>query len=69
VALPRSGESLWSAEDPVTDAGTQGVENSLVELGALTQPTPPPSKYYDMAWWQQAKASLTPKSGQSTVAQ
>jgi ABC-type nitrate/sulfonate/bicarbonate transport system substrate-binding protein len=51
---------LWSAEDPVTDAGTQGVENSLVELGALTQPTPPPSKYYDMAWWQQAKASLTP---------
>jgi NitT/TauT family transport system substrate-binding protein len=51
---------LWSVEDPVTDSGTQGVENSLVELGALTQPTPPPSKYYDMTWWKQAKASLTP---------
>jgi len=51
---------LWSVEDPVTDSGTQGVENSLVELGSLTQPTPPPSKYYDMTWWTRAKSSLTP---------
>jgi NitT/TauT family transport system substrate-binding protein len=45
---------FWSVDGQVTEQGTQGVLNSLVELGTLKQPTPPPTKYFDLTWWKQA---------------
>ena len=41
---------VWSTDGKITDAGVQGVIDSLVEVGSLKQPTPPPSKYYDMTY-------------------
>lgn len=49
---------LWSADGEITDPGTQGVLNSLVDLGVLSAPTPQPSKYYDLTWWKQARATM-----------
>ena len=37
----------WSTDGKMTDAGVQGVLNSLIELDSLKSPAPPPSKYYD----------------------
>jgi hypothetical protein len=37
----------WSTNGKMTDGGVQGVLNSLVEVGSLKQPTPPPNKFYD----------------------
>jgi NitT/TauT family transport system substrate-binding protein len=45
---------FWSADGKITEEGTQGVLNSLVDLGTLKQPTPPPTKYFDLTWWKQA---------------
>jgi ABC-type nitrate/sulfonate/bicarbonate transport system substrate-binding protein len=41
---------FWSTDGKITDAGVQGVLDSLVDVGSLNKPTPPPSKYYDMAY-------------------
>jgi ABC-type nitrate/sulfonate/bicarbonate transport system substrate-binding protein len=49
---------FWSADGEVTESGTLGVEKSLLELGALSEPLPPPTKYYDLTWWKQAHATL-----------
>jgi hypothetical protein len=34
------------------------VLDSLVDLGSLKQPTPPPAKYFDLTYQKQALASL-----------
>ena len=49
---------LWSPTGQLTDAGVQGVLNSLVELGSLKQPTAPPSKYYDLTYQKLALAGI-----------
>jgi NitT/TauT family transport system substrate-binding protein len=49
---------FWSRTGEITDAGVQGVLNSLVELGNLKQPTPPPSKYYDLTYLKLAVAGM-----------
>jgi hypothetical protein len=49
---------FWSEDGEITESGTLGVEKSLVELGALSEPVPPPTKYYDLTWWKQAHATL-----------
>ena len=40
----------WSTDGKMTDAGVEGVIKSLVEVGSLKEPTPPPSKYYDSTY-------------------
>jgi NitT/TauT family transport system substrate-binding protein len=45
---------FWSVDGEITEQGTQGVLNSLLDLGTLKPPTPPPTKYYDLTWWKQA---------------
>ena len=40
----------WSTDGKMTDAGVQGVLNSLIELDSLKSPAPPPSKYYDSTY-------------------
>lgn len=40
----------WSTDGKMTDAGVEGVLKSLVEVGSLKEPTPSPSKYYDMTY-------------------
>jgi NitT/TauT family transport system substrate-binding protein len=45
---------FWSVDGQITEQGTQGVLNSLVELGTLKSPTPPPTRYYDLTWWKLA---------------
>lgn len=50
---------FWSTSGQITDAGVQGVLNSLVELGELKQPTPPPSKYYDLTYLKLALAGMS----------
>ncbi|HEY7065521.1 MAG TPA: ABC transporter substrate-binding protein [Chloroflexota bacterium] len=40
----------WSTDGRVKDSAIQGVLDSLVELGYLDRPTPPPTKYYDMTY-------------------
>jgi len=49
---------FWSTTGEITDAGVQGVLNSLVELGSLKQPTPPPGKYYDLTYLKLAVAGM-----------
>jgi NitT/TauT family transport system substrate-binding protein len=49
---------FWSTTGEITDAGVQGVLNSLVELGEMKQPTPPPGKYYDLTYLKLAQAGL-----------
>ncbi|HEY0584417.1 MAG TPA: ABC transporter substrate-binding protein, partial [Chloroflexota bacterium] len=49
---------FWSADGEVTETGTLGVEKSLVELGVLSEPLPPPTKYFDITWWKQARATM-----------
>ncbi|MEK7214757.1 MAG: ABC transporter substrate-binding protein [Chloroflexota bacterium] len=49
---------LYSTDGKITDAGVGGVLKSLVELGALKDPTPPPGKYYDLTWVNLALQSL-----------
>ena len=41
---------VWSPDGRLTDAGVEGVEKGLVDLGALKEPLPPPSKFYDMTY-------------------
>jgi NitT/TauT family transport system substrate-binding protein len=50
---------FWSTTGEITDAGVQGVLNSLVELGEMKQPTPPPGKYYDLTYLKLAQAGLS----------
>ena len=47
----------WSADGRIKDGAIQGVLGSLVELGYLSAPTPPPSKYYDMTYVERAQQS------------
>src|SRR2546423_9625421 len=45
----------WSTDGRIKDSAIQGVLGSLVELGFLSQPTPPPTKYYDMTYVERAQ--------------
>jgi NitT/TauT family transport system substrate-binding protein len=45
----------WSADGRIKDGAIQGVLGSLVELGFLSAPTPPPSKFYDMTYVERAQ--------------
>jgi len=47
---------FWSTTGEITDAGVQGLLNSLVDLGELNQPRPPPGKYYDLTYLKLAAA-------------
>lgn len=49
---------FWSKTGEITDSGVQGVLNSLVELGNMKQPTPPPTKYYDLTYLKLAQAGM-----------
>jgi len=40
----------WSTNGEIKDSAIQGVLNGLVDLGALKDPTPPASKYYDQSY-------------------
>jgi NitT/TauT family transport system substrate-binding protein len=51
---------FWSTDGKITDAGVQGVLNSLVDLGSLKAPTPSPSKYYDLQYLNAATAGRKP---------
>jgi NitT/TauT family transport system substrate-binding protein len=48
----------WSTDGRVRDSAIQGVLDSLVELGFLDRPTPPPTKYYDMTYVELAHQGL-----------
>jgi ABC-type nitrate/sulfonate/bicarbonate transport system substrate-binding protein len=45
----------WSTDGRIKDSAIQGVLGSLVELGFLSPPTPPPTKYYDMPYVERAQ--------------
>ena len=49
---------FWSTDGKITDAGVQGVLNSLIELDSLKSPAPPPSKYYDLTYVNAALKSM-----------
>jgi NitT/TauT family transport system substrate-binding protein len=49
---------FWSVDGEITESGTLGVEKSLADLGVLSEPLPPPTKYYDLTWWKQARATM-----------
>jgi NitT/TauT family transport system substrate-binding protein len=51
-------DHYWSTDGKITDAGVQGVLNSLIELDSLKSPAPPPSKYYDLTYLNAALASM-----------
>lgn len=40
----------WSSDGRIKEAAVQGVLKSLLDLGNLNEPLPPPTKYYDMTW-------------------
>jgi NitT/TauT family transport system substrate-binding protein len=48
----------WSTDGKITDAGVQGVLNSLIELDSLKSPAPAPGKYYDLTYLNAALASM-----------
>ncbi|HLH21823.1 MAG TPA: ABC transporter substrate-binding protein [Chloroflexota bacterium] len=48
----------WSLDGRANPAAYEGVQKSLVELGVLQEPLPPPSKYYDMTYVEQAHQSM-----------
>jgi NitT/TauT family transport system substrate-binding protein len=49
---------FWSVDGKMSEAGVQGVLDSLVDVGSLNKPTPPPSKYYDVTYDSAALKSL-----------
>jgi ABC-type nitrate/sulfonate/bicarbonate transport system substrate-binding protein len=49
---------FWSTDGKITDSGVQGVLDSLVDVGSLNKPTPPPSKYYDLTYDNAALKSM-----------
>jgi NitT/TauT family transport system substrate-binding protein len=51
-------DRYWSTDGKMTDAGVQGVLNSLIELDSLKTPAPPPSKYYDSTYIDATLASM-----------
>ena len=52
-------ERMWATGGGLAvDSAVQGVANSLVEIGALPQPAPPATKFYDNTW-----AAIAQKSG------
>jgi NitT/TauT family transport system substrate-binding protein len=40
----------WSADGRLRESAIQGVLTSLLDLGSLKEPLPPPTKYFDMTW-------------------
>jgi NitT/TauT family transport system substrate-binding protein len=44
----------WSLDGRASPAAYEGVQKSLAELGVLQSPLPPPGKYYDMTYVEQA---------------
>jgi NitT/TauT family transport system substrate-binding protein len=44
----------WSVDGRIKESGVQGVLNSILELGNLNPPLPPPTKFYDMTWVEKA---------------
>jgi NitT/TauT family transport system substrate-binding protein len=49
---------IWADSPLNVDTAIQGVANSLVELGALTAPAPPASKYFDNSYAQLALGTM-----------
>jgi NitT/TauT family transport system substrate-binding protein len=47
----------WSLDGRANPAAYEGVQRSLAELGVLQEPLPPPTKYYDMTYVEQALAT------------
>jgi hypothetical protein len=48
---------LWSTTGLGKDSALQGVVSSLVELGTISAPAPPASKYFDNTYAQLARQS------------
>jgi ABC-type nitrate/sulfonate/bicarbonate transport system substrate-binding protein len=48
----------WSSDGRAQPAAYAGVLKSLVDLGYMAEPTPAPTKYYDMTYVEQAHQSL-----------
>jgi ABC-type nitrate/sulfonate/bicarbonate transport system substrate-binding protein len=46
-----------SSDGRAIPSAYEGVLKSLVELGVMDAPTPPPSKYYDMTWVERLHAA------------
>ncbi len=44
----------WSVDGRIKESAVQGVLNSILELGNLSAPLPPPTKFYDMTWVERA---------------
>ncbi|MEA2640688.1 MAG: hypothetical protein QOF51_2082, partial [Chloroflexota bacterium] len=51
-------DQSWSTDGVMSDSGVTGVVNSLVELGFLQQPVPPPTKFYDAKFVQMAQQQV-----------
>jgi ABC-type nitrate/sulfonate/bicarbonate transport system substrate-binding protein len=49
-----AGTKTWSTDGQIKDSAIQGVLDGLVDLGALKSPTPPPSKFYDRSYLENA---------------
>lgn len=47
----------WSLDGQIRESAIQGVVTSLVDLGSITQPGPPASKFYDSSFLELAKAN------------
>lgn len=53
------GPTLTIAKDGEVDLmGMQELLNGLVEQGDMSPPTPPPQKYLDLSYWEEARKSL-----------
>jgi NitT/TauT family transport system substrate-binding protein len=53
-----TNDKIWATSPLSVDTAIQGVANSLVELGALTAPAPPASKYYDNSYAELALGTM-----------
>jgi NitT/TauT family transport system substrate-binding protein len=48
----------WSTDGRIKESGVQGVLKSILDLGNLNEPLPPPTKFYDMTWVEKAHQSM-----------
>jgi ABC-type nitrate/sulfonate/bicarbonate transport system substrate-binding protein len=54
----------WSSDGRAIPSAFEGVLKSMVELGVMQEPTPPPSKYFDMTYVERVHQSRERRPGQ-----
>jgi hypothetical protein len=59
ASWPWLGGKEWTTDGRAQASGYAGVLKSLVDLGYLSEPPPPPTKYYDMTYVERAHESLS----------